>query len=107
MGERKEVKKLMTEEERAVGGIDARTWRRYLSVAGILQMLLPTLLAVLAQLSRVATSAWLAWWCADDGAIARSLGQFVAGYDGGHFDIAIRRGSLMISARFTHMASAR
>ena len=59
--------KLMDAEERLVGTVAAKTWRRYFEAAGALWMSFPMALGVVAVLCRMATSGWLAWWCSEEG----------------------------------------
>ena len=59
--------KLMDAEERLVGTVAAKTWRRYFGAAGALWMSFPMALGVVAVLCRMATSGWLAWWCSEEG----------------------------------------
>ena len=73
---------LMEKEERVTGRVAGKTWRRYFQTAGVALMTVPALLGVCSQLSKVATSAWLAWWCSVDGAISADLPGFVMGYVG-------------------------
>ena len=70
---------LMTAEERMVGAVQGRVWRRYLDVAGLI-LIAPLVLGLVGQLCKVATSGWLAVWCKREGAIAADMGRFVVGY---------------------------